>query len=361
MDLKSEIPLIDGHTHCFSREVLSLLAKVMDQCRLDAFNVCAIVCRGGSSLCQNHLALLAKLTYPGRVYACGGLFHGPAAMAGDGLDLPGQAKRLMELGFDGIKMLEGKPSTYKQLGLAMNDPAYDAYYDYLQAGGIPVVWHVADPESFWDRDKIPPHFLKQGWFYGDGTYPSQEQLYAEVDDVLGRFPGLRITFAHFYFLSADIERARRFLDRWPNVSFDITPGTEMYANFSAKPEQWRRFFTDYQDRIVFGTDNFCSVQGDEVSEGADNILVMRRFLETGEAFTGYGYRLRGLHLGREVLAKIYSGNFRRRFGESPKRVNKADVLASARRLLATAEQAETDQAALAGLKAVIAELQGASD
>ena len=67
-----------------------------------------------------------------------------------------------------------------------------------------------------------------GWFWGDGNFPTTQELYSQIDDILNRHPRLKVVFAHFYFMSADVEGSRVFLDRWPNVSFDITPGVETY-------------------------------------------------------------------------------------------------------------------------------------
>jgi len=357
-DRSVEIPLIDGHTHCFSPEVAEVLVDVMEKCKLRAFNVCGIVCRGGESIIQNHLALTLKLRHPGKVYACGGLRYKLPAQTKANFDPLGQAKRLIELGFDGIKMIEGKPTAYEFLGIAMNDPVYDEYYGWLEEKQVPVVFHVADPETFWDRSKIPPHFLEMGWCYDDGTYPTKEQLYSEVDDVLERFPRLRLIFAHFYFLSGDADRADRFLERWENVSFDITPGMEMYGNFSRDPGRWKDFFTKHRERIVFGTDNICSVDEGERNEAVAKIRNMRRFLETTDEFTFGRYDVKGLGLDEAVLAKIYHENFGRYFGDAPREVDRQKATDFCRQLRRDALEIPEGDALLAAIDDMCAELQG---
>ena len=69
-------------------------------------------------------------------------------------------------------------------------------------------------------------------------------MYAEVDHVLERHPGLRAIFAHFYFLSADLKRAGRFLDEHPNVCLDLTPGSEMYDNFTRNYDGEEGYFAE---------------------------------------------------------------------------------------------------------------------
>jgi len=347
-----DVPLIDGHSHCPRPEISDILTGIMDRLDLKAFTICAVCYAGGKSTQANPLALLNKLARPGKVYACGGLFHKLPGRDKGQLDLLGQARGLMSLGFDGIKMLHGKPTAYKDIAMPTNDPVYDDCYTWLQAESVPIIFHVADPEEFWDRRKIPPRFLKMGWCYDDGTYPSKEQLYDEIDDILARFPRLRIIFAHFYFLSADIERAGRFLDRWPAVSFDITPGMEMYGNFSAKRDQWRDFFTRYGDRIVFGTDNVWSVDEGGMDHAVSKIRNMRRFLETDDEFTFGRYTCRGLALDRATIEGIYHANFERYFGPAPKPVNGNDALAYCRRLAELAGQTPGQDEATSALEKI---------
>ncbi len=110
-----------------------------------------------------------------------------------------------------------------------------------------------DPEEFWDPDRIPGWAKEHNWGYGPDDV-TKEALYAEVDEVLARHPRLNVSFAHFYFLSADLPRAARFMDEHPSVRFDLAPGIEMLYNISRDPDAGREFFIDYADRIVFGTD-----------------------------------------------------------------------------------------------------------
>jgi len=226
------------------------------------------------------------------------------------VDFAEQAKRLFEAGAVGMKMLEGKPNARKALGIPLYSDIFDSYYSCMEENAYPILMHVADPEEFWDAGKTPAIAKKHGWFWGDGTYPEKERLYRESEAVLEKFPKLKITFAHFYFLSADIQRASKFLDKWKNISFDITPGWEMYDNFTGKSDEWREFFMKYQDRIIFGTDNtppLKSTHQEQLDGCIKNVTKIRDFMETDrEMLSG-----RGLKLGRGALSKMYSGNFLR--------------------------------------------------
>jgi hypothetical protein len=202
-------------------------------------------------------ALLLKGMHPGKVYVFGGLDISPLFMAPD---MAGEAFAhyvdvLCALGADGIKMIEGKAEIRKRLPIPdFDDPVYAPYWAKMEENQVPLIFHVNDPETFWDADKVPGWARKMGWYYGDGTYIDNEAQYRQVLNVLDRHPNLKVIFAHFFFLSAQLERLAGYLDRYPNMYVDLTPGIEMYFNFAADPQHTRQFFMQYQDRIIYGTD-----------------------------------------------------------------------------------------------------------
>ena len=164
-----------------------------------------------------------------------------------------QAKALLDMGCDGIKMMYA-PSTRKRLGYGVNDARYDGLFTYLEDNGIPIVIHVNDPEEFWEERALTEYEKSRGWGYFDGTYLSKQEIYDETFQMLDKHPRLRVTFAHFFFLSNHIEEATRVLETYPNVHFDLTPGWEMFLGFSKDIDAWQAFFEKYADRILFGTD-----------------------------------------------------------------------------------------------------------
>ena len=326
----SSFSIIDSHMHIRGwfhnlPELLDTSVKIREACNLEAVNVASISQWDEESLGQNLVYILFKAMNPGKTYAFGSLDYYLPGSKKDKKEFYEQVKRLMAMGFDGMKMVEGKPTVRKNIGnIPLNSPEYDDYYGFLESAGVPVLFHIADPEINWDPQMCSEETKRSGWFYGDGTFVEKETLYKEVDSVLERFPKLRIYFAHFYFLSADIDRAAAFLDRWPSVSFDVTPGREMYYNFSKMPDRWHDFFTKYQDRILFGTDNGWGNDlppEQKISNAVNNVKVIRTFLETGDEFTGWGKSIKGIQLDCEALRKIYRENFLRFAGNTPKSVN----------------------------------------
>jgi hypothetical protein len=235
---------------------------------------------------------------------------------------------MLQAGCDGVKLIEGKPTFRQKLAFPLDGPYYADFFTRAEQLDAPVLWHVADPEEFWDPQRLPAWAAKAGWGYGPKDVP-KEQLYREVENVLDRRPRLRVVFAHFYFLSADLPRAGRFLAEHPRVGLDLAPGIEMLYNFSREVNAAREFFLDHQERIFFGTDIASRHQLAQAQARAD---LVRRFLETDEVFTvpqaadgllepGGPARVRGLALPGEVLERVYHANFEAFAGQRPKPVD----------------------------------------
>ena len=66
---------------------------------------------------------------------------------------------------------------------------------------------------------LPGWAAEREWGYGpdDAQY---EELYAEIDLVLARYPDVCLTLPHFYFLSGDLRRAGALLAAHPKVCRD---------------------------------------------------------------------------------------------------------------------------------------------
>lgn len=332
-------PIIDCHVHAFDFEAaarggfasLRAMGGTMDECGYGAVNVMSLTSYRACDMAQNPLCLLIKALHPGRAYAFGSLYYPPQGFPDGKADFRGQAERLVAAGCDGMKMIEGKPDTRKRTGIPLDSTLYDDYYGWLQETGTPLLYHVGDPASFWDAEKAPAWAKENGWFYGDDTYIERDALFSEAEGILIKFPLLKMIFAHFYFMSGDVYRASAFLDKWPNVCFDITPNSGMFADFSLDAGSWRAFFIRYRHRILYGTD-------DEVEAPrlwAPTAQTIRRFLETGDRFEGFrGRQTEGICLPEEALERIYYRNFQSLAGAEPKRPDVPAAVEECRRLAA---------------------------
>ena len=256
-------------------------------------------------------------------------------------------KFLQKMGADGIKIIEGKPNLRKGLPIPDFDKkVWDPFWKYCEESNFPILMHLNDPEEFWDINKVPSWAKEQGWSY-DKTYVNNEDQYHQMLTVLRRHPNLKIIFAHFFFMSHQLERLGKILDEFPNVMIDLTPGIEMYTNFQDDIEPTRVFFIKYQNRIIYGTDiGARAVLGNQkidANECLKRAELVRKFLELDQvevhpdgAFvpTGKAMKIKGLKLDEESLDKIYYSNFVNFVGPI-KKINPQLVVKEAKRLKRT--------------------------
>ena len=205
---------------------------------------------------------------------------------------------------------------YKGLGLsdtdssgkriAVNDPRLDPIWAECGALGFPVLIHSAEPPSFWKpKDKNNERWLelkqKPGRYRDPAKVPSFESIIAEQHDVFRKNPGTTFINAHLGWMGNDLDRLGEHLDTYPNVMTEIGA---VLAELGRQPLRARKFFEDYQDRILFGKDSY------NVSE----YYTYFRVLETKDEYFDY-YRKRhafwkmyGLGLPDSILKKLYYKN-----------------------------------------------------
>ena len=356
--------IVDGHVHMGGMAEEKAMLMICEATGIERMTLVSIQDpKAGTGLAGS---LYMKARHPKVFYVFAGLNHA-AKLFGERVRTPRLAEQVeafVQMGCDGLKMVEGKPTSRKQMNVPVTDPYFADYWARVEELGLPIVWHVNDPEEFWEPAKLPVWAREINWGYGPGDV-QKEQLYAEVDAVLGRHPKLRVIFAHFYFLSADLPRARRFLDEHPTVCFDLAPGIEMLYNLSRDPDASREFFVEYADRIVFGTD-LSSRQ--TVEQGRFRAGIVYRWLESEDTYripAGTDFLLgapedgliRGLSLPADVLTRLYHGNFARLAGPEPRALNVGRVVEECERLGAIAEAlsgtaaAETEAARVAKILA----------
>ncbi|MBE6675046.1 MAG: hypothetical protein E7596_08075 [Ruminococcaceae bacterium] len=224
-----------------------------------------------------------------------------------------------------MKMLEGKPSLHKLVGRDLSCDLFDPYFAELEKDGTHLIFHVNDPEEFWDRSKVSQDLIDRGWFYGDGDYASNEEVYRQIERVLEKHPNLCVNFAHFFFYSKRPEKLIELFEKYPNMGIDLTPGGEMYDAFDAHHDYFKNFFIKYSKRIQFGTDSTFPYGTEGYSWLADRVY---RYLTTEDEFMGFNDRInKGMKLPADTVENIIYKNFERTVGKAPREINKAALMA----------------------------------
>lgn len=188
---------------------------------------------------------------------------------------------------------------------------------------LPVVIHIADPIAFFrpldaDNERADELALHPDWHFwppkttpGGSGFPGFDDLLAAFDRLLGRHPDVTFIGAHVGCAAEDLALVGGMLARHPNLYVDIAA---RIGELGRQPNTSRRFFLDWTDRIVFGTDTAIDVA---------SCRIHYRFLETLDDSFEYSpepvppqgrWRISGLGLPDDVLRRVYNENARRVLG-----------------------------------------------
>ncbi len=299
-----------------------------------------VECAGPTQLVKG---LFFKDYFKDKIFAFAGLIHHPElGKEAQSRDFEKQLERYFSVGFDGLKMLEGKPTTRKETGLTLTDPVFERAFSFLEENGISVTLHNADPATFWDLSQMTEHEISRGWFV-DSSLPTKNEMFEEIMTVMSRHPKLKLTLAHYGFTSDNIEQARRFLDGYENTRLDMTPGWEQYYNMCKNVREWVPFLESHADRIKYGTDSYNNYFEDEEAQLQEMVrqwIIIRNFYETTGEHDIYGRKYFGIDFDRDLLKNMYYENAAKEYGLTPKPIDKQFVFEEIDKLypLCTAEE-----------------------
>jgi len=113
--------IIDCHTHLTTFDAIERFNLVREATGLAGQGIACIPIHSPH---VNVLGLLAKALRPSDTWTFGGLDHSAPGQDESGLDFAAQARRLRELGADGVKMIEGKPNARREHALDRDDRRY---------------------------------------------------------------------------------------------------------------------------------------------------------------------------------------------------------------------------------------------
>ncbi len=325
--------VIDSHLHIEAWEnsdgqsFMEAFEEYVDKMGVEYINIASLPSGKERNVSNNIMIAFYKLAHK-NAFAHAGLIYNeypaPDKMP-EGMDFVTQYEELMAIGFDGMKMLEGKPSLHRLVGRDISDDLFDPYFARLEKDGTHLLFHVNDPEEFWDRTKVSQDLIDRGWFYGDGDYASNEEVYRQINRILEKHPNLCVNFAHFFFYSNYPEKLVEMFEKCPNAGVDLTPGGEMYFAFEKNKEYYKEFFTKYSERIQLGTDSTFPWETEGYCWLLDRVY---RYMATDDEFLAFSdAKFTGMKLPREVCENIFYKNFERTVGKKPKEINKEALVA----------------------------------
>lgn len=325
--------IIDSHMHFLDYDRAEEVLNIMEQLKYEKINTLSLTDEYRVNL--NPESLYLKSLSPKRVFCNGALDYTKLINKEKDAakDLADQVDEQKKIGFDGMKMVEGKPTFYKYIKVPFDDKQYSPFFKRLEETKFPLVFHVGDPPGFWDPDDEWSNLM--GWNYSKGNYISMQELMRQTDNVLKNNPNLTVIFAHFLFLADNLKKAEEYLEKYPNLHLDLTPGAELYFQLSKTADESRKFFIKWQDRILYGTDIIAGGAFRKV--GLDRYVKVIEdlkdfFFKSGEIRIfreedkgGFNITMEGLKcldLPEETNEKIMHGNFEKLYGKEPKKINK---------------------------------------
>jgi predicted TIM-barrel fold metal-dependent hydrolase len=219
-------------------------------------------------------------------------------------------------GADGVKVWKDlglRVRDHKDVLVAVDDPRLDPIWATAGELGLPVMAHVADPVAFFEplnarNERWEELGAHPDWHFPSPPYPSFERIVEGLANVAARHPRTTFIGAHVSSYAENLAWVGALFERCPNFYVDISA---RISELGRQPYTARRWFTQYADRILFGTDCGPSL---------DFYRIYYRFLETDDEYFDYGpgevpgqgrWRIYGLHLPDEVLRQVYSGNAER--------------------------------------------------
>ena len=316
---KPKFPVIDAHDHLgepfgggWDKKPLSELLDLLDEANVTHY----VDLDGGwgEDILDAHLKHF-KESAPERFQIFGGVDWSKWQELGDSFP-EWAAKRLhvqKERGAQGLKI-------WKPLGLHVKDhngKLVDVDDERLipiweTAGelGIPVLIHIADPVAFFDpinetNERWEEIGANPDWAFTSPPFPPFMHIMSCFKNLVSRHSSTIFIGAHVGCYGENLGWVGQMLDDCPNYYIDISA---RLGELGRQPYTARKFFIQYQDRILFGTD---------ASPDLDSYRLFYRFLETDDEYFNYNtsevpgqgrWYVHGMYLPDDVLKKIYREN-----------------------------------------------------
>jgi predicted TIM-barrel fold metal-dependent hydrolase len=228
----------------------------------------------------------------------------------------GRLRVQKERGARGLKIWKGfglQVRDHHDRLVKVDDPRLAPVWETAGKLGLPVMIHVADPVAFFDpldetNERWEELHAHPDWHFPSPPFPSFLSIVGGVADLVARHPLTTFIGAHVGCYAENIGWVGALLDRCPNFHVDIAA---RLGELGRQPYTARRFFLQYADRILFGSD---------MGPSPEAYRVIYRFLETDDEYFNYNagplpmqgrWNVYGLHLPDEVLEKVYFRNAER--------------------------------------------------
>jgi len=329
---RSRFPVIDFHTHLTFSAGLSGSTKTIyrgrpEECLpvMESKNIQTLVnLTGGYGPNLKEVIATYQQGHPGRFI----VFTEPAwrkvAEPGYAKFQADQIEAASKMGAKGIKVLKTlglyvRENVTTGKLLRVDDPRFDPMWDAAGSLGMPIAIHTSDPAAFFlpiDRfnERWEELHAHPDWSFHGKDFPSDRELQEARRNVMRRHP--RTQFVCLHVAEAEnLPYVTECLNAHPNMHVEIAA---RIGELGRQPRAARKFFDQFQDRILFGTD--AVPKGYETPQqifGEALYEIYFRFLETEDEYFDYApaptppqgrWRISGIGLPEPILEKVYRGN-----------------------------------------------------
>jgi uncharacterized protein len=192
--------------------------------------------------------------------------------------------------------------------VAIDDPGMDAVWEECGRLKIPVAIHSTDPEAFFTptdarNERYEELMHNPSWSFNRPEFPSKLTLLEQRNHVFAKHPNTMFIALHVANWPENLDAVSDWLKKYPNMYVEL--GARQ-AELGRQPRRAAKFFDEFQDRILFGSDS------EPVPEMYANYF---RWLETtDEYFPYWGYpgqgrwAIYGMTLPDRILEKVYHKN-----------------------------------------------------
>jgi predicted TIM-barrel fold metal-dependent hydrolase len=317
--LRAKFPVVDVHNHVNDARSAGRehtppaeVLKVMDHCNIQTIVI--LTGQWGEHL-QKVVDAMVK-PYPGRFVVF-------TQLSWENLDAPDFSEQMVKRIDDAVARGARGLKITKELGLrvkfkdgkllTVDDPKLDPIWAECGRLGIPVAIHVSDPEAFFHpldgtNERYEELIDNPDWLFHGPQFPSKESIMDARNRMFAKHPNTTFISLHVGNWPEDLDYVSGVLDRYPNVFVEL--GARQ-AELGRQPRRALRFFLEYQDRILFGTD---------MTPTEDLYRNYFRWLETADEYFDYytapeqgRWKIYGMELPEEVLEKVYHLNAERIF------------------------------------------------
>ncbi len=230
-----------------------------------------------------------------------------------GLRMADRLTLAVRQGASGLKLLKDLGLTLRDLDgrlIPPDDPRFDPVWQRAGELQIPVLWHCADPVAFFrpvdeTNERWEELYRHPEWSFHGGDFPAHQELIDARNRVIARHPQTTFLCAHMADIPEDLAKLGGYLDRYPNMYVELAARV---AELGRQPYTARKFFLQYADRILFGTDGVPPLS---------ELVPHFQFLETWDEYFPYEdnpfppqglWNIYGIGLPDDVLRKVYHEN-----------------------------------------------------